>query len=258
MEYLFTKTYSEVEYRFYLRGNKLLALNSSDEVISLYGVDGFDEPPNHSDPKSMWLVPGPGGTPSAVDWRMLILLESLIEGLEYGGAVWLQLKNLSDSAIKAVVRLIQIQKELKKLHLHINKIGCKGAIALAEALNESPKLNYLDLSKNQIGDDGAIAIANSLRSNKTLTTLMLKDNNIGDVGAIAIADALKTNKKLNILYLQGNHITDQSAQAFADCIAVNKRLKKIRINRNDMTEEGGLTISKALKSNRTLREMRIY
>ena len=49
------------------------------------------------------------------------------------------------------------------MYLRSNSIGSDGAVALAEGLKFSTKIQTLNLSWNSIGSDGAVALAEGLK-----------------------------------------------------------------------------------------------
>lgn len=59
-------------------------------------------------------------------------------------------------------------------------------------------LTDISLSENRIGDRGALALAEALKVNWSLTDIKLNENEIGDKGAFALATALKWNRTLTV------------------------------------------------------------
>lgn len=71
------------------------------------------------------------------------------------------------------------------------------AVAFADALKENKTLKVLGLHSNKIGDKGAIALADMLLAqNTTLTTLALQFNAIGEEGTDAL---LRTRATVRVL-----------------------------------------------------------
>lgn len=129
---------------------------------------------------------------------------------------------------------------LVALDLSNNKIGVKGARALAAALKET-KLATLDLSKNyMIGTDGTKALAAFCAVSSTLTELSLKENELGDEGVVAIRDALAANKacKLEKLNLWKNRIGADGANALTAFCAANATLRRIHLGANALGRKG--------------------
>lgn len=66
--------------------------------------------------------------------------------------------------------------------MSFNSIDCRGAVALAQALNTNQTLTHLQLYHNKIGDTGAKAFVKVLQCNKTLMFLSLKYNSMSESG----------------------------------------------------------------------------
>jgi len=126
---------------------------------------------------------------------------------------------------------------LEVLNLCGNKIGGKGATALAESLECAPLLREVDLERNRIGDKGAIALASALLSAPLLKELRLNNNKIGDEGVEAIANALPSASSLKYLYLKENAITDHGCNALAAVVPHSPTLKELHLGKNDMSDE---------------------
>ena len=114
-------------------------------------------------------------------------------------------------------------KTLRELLLCKNKIGDRGARALAEVFRNSSisvaeNKHYwrvIDMSYNHIGDSGAMSLAESLKHMADLDRLDLKCNKIGDTGAVAITKAIMDNKCL--LKIWPNHrITENGSRAIVN------------------------------------------
>jgi len=77
------------------------------------------------------------------------------------------------------------------------KIGDKGACAIAACSQHLPILSFLFLSSNSIGEVGIVAIVKTLMSCPNLTVLDLQKNNqISDYAATQLETALKSNFSL--------------------------------------------------------------
>lgn len=123
-------------------------------------------------------------------------------------------------------------KRLRKLDLHLNRLGERGAVAIAEGLSAGGGMPCLDefyLGFNGIGDGGARAVANCLVHMPVLRELDMASNLIGNEGALALAVSLAvdtggtttttTTLLLESLDLRGNRIGDDGACAFRDYLA---------------------------------------
>eukprot|EP00986_Skeletonema_menzelii_P009252 scaffold4165_cov217-Skeletonema_menzelii.AAC.1 len=80
-----------------------------------------------------------------------------------------------------------------------------GATHLFQVLTtENTTLEKIHLRNNKIGDKGATALANALLENETLVCVDLAENEITDVGARDILKVLDVNETLGELSLEGN------------------------------------------------------
>jgi len=131
-------------------------------------------------------------------------------------------------------------KILRKLDLHLNQFGDRGAISVMEGLaggGGMPCLDELYLGFNGIGDAGARAVADCLVHMPVLRELDLACNAIGNEGALALAVRLSVDGGrrtttttttitittatllLETLDLRGNRIGDDGACALRDFLA---------------------------------------
>jgi uncharacterized protein (TIGR02996 family) len=101
---------------------------------------------------------------------------------------------------------------LRSLDLRLDRLGNKGAAALAEARLDS--LVSLHLQSNRIGPDGARALASSSHLQR-LELLDLRDNPIGPAGAEALARSPVVSR-LTSLYLHRGDIGTDGARALAE------------------------------------------
>jgi len=106
---------------------------------------------------------------------------------------------------------------LESINLRFNRIGSKGAQALA-ASKCSKGLKWVNLKMNQVGDDGATALAEMLHGNTTMSLLNLRRQTpaLTDRSAFAFAEMLKNNSALEQLRLRQNRICDDGAKALAE------------------------------------------
>ena len=98
-----------------------------------------------------------------------------------------------------VAALVRHRLRVRGVLLQDNMLGDIGAEALAAVLSVCASIRTLDLSWNRIGRKGAQALASSLAAGASsptsgLRSLCLRGNRIGDVGAMRIADALGGGK----------------------------------------------------------------
>ena len=92
---------------------------------------------------------------------------------------------------------------------------------MGKALAENSTLQFLDLSSNRVGLKGAIALADGLRENQTLRSLQINGNPIGDEGATKIIDAVGVNCSVRDLGLQdclGKEVGSKTGGSRAGCL----------------------------------------
>jgi len=84
------------------------------------------------------------------------------------------------------------------------RLGDKGAVAVAEALNVASGLASVNLKSNGLRDTSARAIAALIQCHSNLESIDLSLNFIGDAGATALVEAIKSCPALQTLDLSGN------------------------------------------------------
>lgn len=132
---------------------------------------------------------------------------------------------------------IRYNHSLTDLNLSRNNI-CDGVVAIALGLQESEgsKLRRLDLSWNSLSDAGAEHLAHALRGNSVLESLILSSNAIGDTGIGALVDALHSDVALRELDLVGNQLRD--ATALVNCICHESyKLERLAYEKNNLSPE---------------------
>ncbi|KAF9108063.1 hypothetical protein BGX27_008491 [Mortierella sp. AM989] len=188
----------------------------------------------------------------ASDFRVLVQALKANDALTTLAALTLEDNKIGKKGALALAEALKNNTTLTFLNLGSNSIGNEGALALAEALKTSITLVILGLWGNSIGNEGALALSKALKINTTLTALSLGSNSIGDEGALALAEALKTNITLTTLNLGFNKIGGEGALALAETLKTNTTLTTLKLVYNSIKDEGALAMSEALKTNTTL------
>lgn len=122
-------------------------------------------------------------------------VEALAQLIEHGAAVeeiYVEGKDLTDSAAKSLARCLRSGPSIRLLSARTTSIGCDGAKELAQAMKEtdSEVLAIVDLSRSEIGDSGAEALADALKSrSRRLKKLSLEGCQLTDEGTPCIANA---------------------------------------------------------------------
>lgn len=116
-----------------------------------------------------------------------------------------------DDGASALAKMLRSNTTLTEVDLRSNCVGPAGAVALFAALAEANRtLTSLDLSgmsginRNRIGQRGAAAIAQMLAANQVLWRLCLQENGLGVEGIQALAPGLSANTSLAVLNLASN------------------------------------------------------
>ena len=65
-------------------------------------------------------------------------------------------------------------RTLAALDVSANRIGCAGALRIADTLANNVSLAYLDMSRCGVGDRGAAAVASALAGNALSALAVLK------------------------------------------------------------------------------------
>eukprot|EP00457_Paulinella_chromatophora_P019830 gb/GEZN01021641.1/.p1 GENE.gb/GEZN01021641.1/~~gb/GEZN01021641.1/.p1 ORF type:complete len:188 (-),score=25.60 gb/GEZN01021641.1/:32-595(-) len=118
-----------------------------------------------------------------------------------------------------------------ELNFSLQKIGDRGAEAVAKGLQINNSITELNLINNDIGDEGAKAIGTALQVNRTLTSLNLGRNYIRDDGAMAVAEALRVTYSLTKVDLSHNKITSfPLGELFIPPSVFPARFHKVTIN----------------------------
>nr|XP_028561720.1 NLR family CARD domain-containing protein 3 [Podarcis muralis] len=164
---------------------------------------------------------------------------------------------IGDKGAKALARSLMVNRSLMALDLRSNSIGPKGAKALADSLKINQYLLSLNLQNNAIKEEGAKCLAEALTSNHSLRTLHLQKNSVGPQGSKKIAEALKTNWGLKELILSSNCAGDTGAAALAEGLKVNHTLLTLDLQSNSISDTGVTALTRALCSNQGLTSLNL-
>jgi len=147
-------------------------------------------------------------------------------------------------------RVASIPTRCSVLKLSYGGLGDVGAVAVAEELwkTSARRVHTVHMDINDIGDKGAIAIADLIEHQKEgcaegqtvdcgVHTWMLDDNDIGDRAANYLADALEKNKLVVELDLSNNLIDNQGTATLSHALRNNHHLTKMDFRFNRHTDE---------------------
>eukprot|EP00826_Nyctotherus_ovalis_P011930 TRINITY_DN13110_c0_g1_i15.p1 TRINITY_DN13110_c0_g1~~TRINITY_DN13110_c0_g1_i15.p1 ORF type:complete len:355 (-),score=40.95 TRINITY_DN13110_c0_g1_i15:28-945(-) len=132
-------------------------------------------------------------------------LETIEWALKYTNIVTeldLSFFNIQEANMKAISKVLEVNKTLMKLRINSAMINNKSAMILAEALKANTTLKELSITRNGINEEGMECFFDMLRVNETLEVLNLSSNEMGD----KFYEGLRGNKGLKQLNLAHNGI----------------------------------------------------
>jgi len=146
-------------------------------------------------------------------------------------------------------------KEVKFMAAHADDALAKLlGVLLRPVWTSGPSLQSIIIAnkrKNLLTDSGAIAIAQALNESASLRTLVLFGTRMGDDGAFALISALKRNTTLQTLVYNGKALSGRGVRAFAKWVkAGNIFLKELIIGGSEFCDEDAECLAKAVVSRR--------
>lgn len=144
-----------------------------------------------------------------------------------------------------LIPMLASTRHLSLLNLEKNQIKCP-AIQQLCASGILNRVETLNLRFNKIGDRGALALA-QCKAFQTMKWVNLKVNNVTDTGALALAEALKHNRSMTLLNLRKQipYLTDKCARGFAEMLETNTTLQQLRLRRNRISDAGAVMLASA-------------
>jgi Ran GTPase-activating protein (RanGAP) involved in mRNA processing and transport len=159
---------------------------------------------------------------------------------------------LLDQGVAAIAIALRGNVTLTSLNLAKNHIGSVGLASLAECR----ALRRLDLHDNDLGTKGALKLAKMLAPGsllEQLAVLLVSGNRLGSgsggKGVAAICESLKGNTALRELGMHTNALAPAGAAQFAGVLAVNCSLTHLNLRDNALTDAGAVGIAGGLRSN---------
>ena len=148
----------------------------------------------------------------------------LAKALEYSNLQYLSIpaSGIDDDRCRVLCHSMIKNRTLTELNLSNNKIGDKGAQAIATVLaSHLCSLVVLNLCNNKIGQEGVSLLGKALIQNKTLSQIDLRLNRLGDEGESLLLNDLKKNSGLSFLEVSGNGLGAKSVTALASLLKLN-------------------------------------
>jgi len=164
---------------------------------------------------------------------------------------------ITDEVVEEMVNVVLTKDtRIETLCLRWNKIGNRGACALAELVNH-PTLTTLNLKTNCVGKVGAEALARMVAKDGALEVLNLRGQvpRLPDSVAFSFAEALRTNGTLRRLKLRRNRITCDGAEALCDVLQsgpCSRSLEELDLQENYLKTRGGVACHTLLTVNKKL------
>jgi hypothetical protein len=123
----------------------------------------------------------------------------------------------TDQMVEHLAQGLRTNQSLLELVLDSNRIGDRGAVALASAIggNAASRLEALSLNFNRIGDAGGEALASALEATHSVKEASLANNQLGDLAAAAFGARLGAYRSLRTLSLRENRVANAGARALA-------------------------------------------
>jgi hypothetical protein len=173
------------------------------------------------------------------------------------GLINMEKNMLTDQVVEEMVNVVLTKDtRLETLCLRWNKIGNRGACALAELVNH-PTLTTLNLKTNCVGKVGAEALARMVARDGALEVLNLRAQvpRLPDSVAFSFAEALKTNGTLRRLKLRRNKITCDGAEALCEVLQsgpCSRSLEELDLQENHLKTRGGVACAALLSVNKRI------
>ena len=121
---------------------------------------------------------------------------------------------------------LNINNTIKRFNLAWNGIDDEGGVVLGKIIGENA-IEEIVVSHNRIGVKGAEAIAKGIKSSSALTTLVLDDNPLKDDGCVAIIRALRENTTLQRVSLLQTGCGRKGVEETSETLRVRQKLKII-------------------------------
>jgi Ran GTPase-activating protein (RanGAP) involved in mRNA processing and transport len=137
----------------------------------------------------------------------------------------------------ALAHVARTHSSLARIDVQWCGIGDDGAVALAQAMEAHRGLDVA-FSGNKIGARGAAAIAAALPVTTAVTSLRLGWNNITTAGVDKICASLATNNTVASLHFPENSLRDTAMRPIIELLQSNPIIVSMNIARNLFTNQG--------------------
>lgn len=195
------------------------------------------------------------------------------------------LGHMNNERIKVISDALIQNTSIREIHLHLDYIGFKGAVALGNIITQNPRISIVHLDFNdKIESDIAVTLSKAISQNLNLNNIDFFFHSISVEDFKCITSALASHKTLTHLklnwqvlgkeneqytrellesFVQGkcpkiqiesDETNPKGAKVVADLILKNKSITKLELGCH-FDVEGLIIVAKALKENETLKEI---
>ena len=173
--------------------------------------------------------------------------------------------HFTDIEMGSLCRALRGHSGLKRLDVRDNKVGPKGAYALASLFDtrsvmvKNQRLHHLCASNCNLGDQGAVHFAKALSSGATIQSVDLSRNGFTRTGMDRIAESMRVNFSLMELSLAWNSCpTLASLRSTCMMLRDNDTLERLDIsNMNLGGFEAALLLAASLEDNPVLKYLNV-
>ncbi|XP_029984071.1 leucine-rich repeat-containing protein 74A-like [Sphaeramia orbicularis] len=158
---------------------------------------------------------------------------------------------------KALVMVLQHDRNVKALELEDNRLGAVGAEYLMLLLQKNSNIQSLNLSNNQLGLEGAKIITEILLENYYVKSIKLSGNKFDDSAVKYIAGALEGDFTLKELDLSHNMFFDEGGEHLGRMLAKNVGIEVLNLSWNGLRMSGAVALCDGLKVNQTLKQLHL-
>ncbi|EDV23668.1 uncharacterized protein TRIADDRAFT_15663, partial [Trichoplax adhaerens] len=145
--------------------------------------------------------------------------------------------------IAILAKVLQLNKSLRRLHLHGSPLGNDGLACLMPGLLIHPTLTDFDAGDCQLGDDAIRDIATLIiekeKRKHPITVLTLSANqDVTAKGWTSLIAAVATARYLRSLHIDYTRLGDYGAGIIAVMLASNRSLRQLDIEDTGITDNG--------------------
>lgn len=131
--------------------------------------------------------------------------------------------------LEVIIEALRKARKVVALTFWSNKLGTKGAKALAQLVNSRNDVQKLTLANNELTPDSINQMATVL-NNSSLTELKLNDNLLGDAAIPHIIKIIRQNPKLTSLTLSNNLFTKEGFMTLLPALCSHRVLKDVDLS----------------------------